>query len=133
MSLPIRNRAEQLIAKINHIIDTGTKVIYEHVITVPGGNFWQETSLSPMRDSNDNITAVVGFVRDITERKQAENKLHMQNAFLKLLKVAAVATNEAEEIKDTFLPILSRGYFLSYYRQGQSGQAEVCNRRNCSW
>ena len=66
---------EQRLAEIRRIFDTGEKMLVEHVIIFPGGNFWHETSLSPMRDSNGNILAVVGFIRDITERKEVEVQL----------------------------------------------------------
>ena len=66
---------EQRLEEIRRIFDTGEKMIVENVIIFPGGNFWHETSLSPMRDSNGNIMAVVGFIRDITERKEVEEQL----------------------------------------------------------
>jgi len=68
-------QVEQRLEEIRRIFDTGEKMIVENVIIFPGGNFWHETSLSPMRDSNGNILAVVGFIRDITERKEVEEQL----------------------------------------------------------
>jgi PAS domain S-box-containing protein len=68
-------QAEQRVAEIRRVFDAGEKMLVEYMIRVPGGNFWSETSLSPMCDANGNITAVVGFVRDITERKKAEEHI----------------------------------------------------------
>ncbi len=78
-------QAEKFITQIRQIIDTGRKTIYEHMITVPGGNFWHETSLSPMRDFKGKIVGVVGFIRDITERKIAESKLLKSEERFRLL------------------------------------------------
>ncbi len=64
--------AERLITQIRYIMSTGTKVIYEHMISVPNGNFWHEISLSPMRNVKGDINAAVGFIRDITERKELD-------------------------------------------------------------
>ncbi len=66
---------EQRLAEIRRIFDTGEKMIVENVMIFPSGNFWHETSLSPMKDSSCNILAVVGFIRDITERKEVEEQL----------------------------------------------------------
>ncbi|MBZ0110174.1 MAG: PAS domain S-box protein [Candidatus Scalindua rubra] len=63
---------EQALADIRTVFDAGEKKLVEYIVNVPGGSFWHETSLSPLRNNEGSITAVVGFVRDITERKQAE-------------------------------------------------------------
>ncbi|MBT6047768.1 MAG: PAS domain S-box protein, partial [Candidatus Scalindua sp.] len=68
-------QAEQRLSELRHVFATGEKTVVEYVNSFPGGNFWHETSLSPMRDTEGNIKAVVGFVRDITERKKMEEEL----------------------------------------------------------
>ncbi|CAK0765880.1 two-component system, sensor histidine kinase and response regulator [Gammaproteobacteria bacterium] len=40
-----------------------------------GDLYWEEASISPVRDGQGNITSYVGVKQDITERKQAEIKL----------------------------------------------------------
>ena len=67
--------AEKRLADIRTVFDAGEKKVVEYIIKVPGGSFWHETSLSPLRNETGDITAVVGFVRDTTERKRMENEL----------------------------------------------------------
>ncbi|MBT7592564.1 MAG: DUF3365 domain-containing protein, partial [Candidatus Scalindua sp.] len=67
---------DQRLAKISTVFDTGEKKVVEYIINVPGGSFWHETSLSPLRNEKGDITAVVGFIRDITIRKRAEEAQH---------------------------------------------------------
>jgi PAS domain S-box-containing protein len=67
--------ADQRLAEISTVFDAGEKKVVEYIINVPGGSFCHETSLSPLRDEEGNITAVVGFVRDITKRKIMEKEL----------------------------------------------------------
>jgi PAS domain S-box-containing protein len=68
-------QAEQRLAEIRRVFDAGEKMIVEYMVIVPGGSFWHEISLSPRRDSSGNIDAVVGFIRDVTERRRIEKTL----------------------------------------------------------
>ena len=68
-------QAKQTLTLIQHIFNTREKLLVEQPVTLPGGNFWHETSLSPMLDNSGNITGVVGIIRDITKRKRAEDEL----------------------------------------------------------
>jgi PAS domain S-box-containing protein len=47
---------------------------YEYV-RKDGSTFWGELKMKMLRDANDNIVAVQGTLRDITERKRAEKEL----------------------------------------------------------
>ena len=49
---------------------------------LPGGTYWLETTLSPMRDAAGNVSAVMGLIRDITEQKEAEQALENKNIAL---------------------------------------------------
>ena len=68
-------QAEWRIGRIREVLETGNSLFDEYTIELPAGTFWLETTLSPMRDAEGNVSAVVGFVRDVTERKQATEAL----------------------------------------------------------
>ncbi|MHC4269768.1 MAG: PAS domain S-box protein [Planctomycetota bacterium] len=70
-------QVKQTLKLIQHIFDTREKLLVEQPVTLPGGTFWQETSLCPMMDNSDNIIGVVGVIRDITKRKRAEDELRI--------------------------------------------------------
>lgn len=44
-----------------------------------GGLFWNELSIAPVRDAGGQATHFVGVINDITDRKQYEEQLEMQN------------------------------------------------------
>jgi PAS domain S-box-containing protein len=48
-----------------------------------GTPFWNELSISPIRDAADRLTHFVGIQADVTERKRAEEILHFQHALLR--------------------------------------------------
>ncbi|MGA9049021.1 MAG: PAS domain S-box protein [Dehalococcoidia bacterium] len=62
-------------ANIQKVFATGTNTILEEILTFGDKNIWNSTSLSPMKDLNGKVIAVIGIVRDITERKQFEEDL----------------------------------------------------------
>ncbi|MHB8085761.1 MAG: PAS domain S-box protein [Dehalococcoidia bacterium] len=62
-------------ANIRKVFETGTNTIMEEVLTFGDKNVWNSTSLSPMKDLNGKVIAVIGIVRDITAGKQYEKEL----------------------------------------------------------
>lgn len=42
-----------------------------------GSTFWNDLSISPAHDEQGQLTHFIGITRDITDRKQAEEKLHL--------------------------------------------------------
>ncbi len=118
---------EQELVNIRNVIDTGNKVVSEHMITVPNGNFWHEISLSPIRNDNGDINEAVGFIRDISERKLNEEKIRVKNSHLELLQITAVSANEASEIKDAFLPVLEH---ICRYTGWEIGHVYVISKDN---
>ncbi|MDR4497719.1 MAG: response regulator [Candidatus Scalindua sp.] len=79
-------QAKKRVAEHNEVFDTGENKIVEYQITFPRGDFWHEVSLCPLKDTGSNITAIVGFIRDITDRKQREEKI-LQSEKLKAMGV----------------------------------------------
>jgi PAS domain S-box-containing protein len=51
---------------------------FEDVIQVGNKTSWIETFKTPVFDKNGNLLGITGFARDITDRKQSENKLLQQ-------------------------------------------------------
>ena len=68
-------QSEILLGRLKHVIETGAKVLFDTLLTLPGGNFWQTLSLAPIKNTHDQVTGVVGFFLDITNRKLAEESL----------------------------------------------------------
>jgi diguanylate cyclase (GGDEF)-like protein/PAS domain S-box-containing protein len=65
-----RHQAESL----RSVFDSGEPLYVEQAAQFPGGMRWQATSLAPLRDTDGRIGSVVGISRDITERKEAEQR-----------------------------------------------------------
>ncbi|MBK9711882.1 MAG: PAS domain S-box protein [Kouleothrix sp.] len=57
-------------------------------------------TISPIRDADGRITGVSKIIRDITERKRADQALRRQTAFTHLLQTVAVAANQSKALED---------------------------------
>jgi PAS domain S-box-containing protein len=64
--------AQRRLADLERIFSTGQPQREEYAMRLPGGEFWHDISLGPFRDEQGRITAVLGVIRDVTDRKRAE-------------------------------------------------------------
>jgi PAS domain S-box-containing protein len=94
---------------INQIFATGQSVREEYPIGLPKGEFWHDISVSPVTSASGGISALVGFIRDITERKEGESKLE-----------------KAEERVRTFIESVDD----MIYFQGLDGSLSMLNAAN---
>jgi diguanylate cyclase (GGDEF)-like protein/PAS domain S-box-containing protein len=88
--------AKKIFARYNKVYTTGEsekEVPYE-IITKSGLRKHLETSITPMKDASGRIFAFRGIVRDVTERKQAEEVLR-----------------QSEEKYRTIIETIQDGYF----------------------
>ncbi len=69
------DEAEQRIARIREVFETGGPAYDEYELRLPGGTFWVEVSLSPMWTADKTVSEAVAFVRDVTEHKKAADAL----------------------------------------------------------
>ncbi|MBN2173607.1 MAG: PAS domain S-box protein [Bacteroidales bacterium] len=60
---------------IKKVFDNNQSEIFNINLDFPKGSFWLEVSLSPLSDSNGKTSAVVGYLRDITDTVQHEKDL----------------------------------------------------------
>ncbi len=65
-----------------------------------GEEFPGEIIGSPVRDQDGNLIGYVGLVRDVTERRRAEEALRRQTKSVHLLQRIATAANEARSLRD---------------------------------
>jgi len=61
-----------------------------------GTSFWNELTISPVRDDRGQVTQFVGIVRDISERKQAESEQREHMAQLQALSGRVLEAQETE-------------------------------------
>ncbi len=61
--------------RLDKVFETGLPVHSEDVMIVGGMGLWQDTHLIPLKTDDNEIYAILGISRDITERKHAEEAL----------------------------------------------------------
>jgi len=67
--------ATTVVRRYRDCVTAGRPVEYEQELDFGAGLRWYETRLVPLRDANDQITRILGFARDITARRAAEQAL----------------------------------------------------------
>ena len=94
-------RADEFYKDEQEIIRTGTPMVdKEEKLLWPSGRVtWMSTTKMPFRDSNGNIIGTFGISRDITARKQAEEKVRETSQMLHMLVQASPVAIIAVDLK----------------------------------
>lgn len=66
-------------AKYRHCVEAGHPIEEEAILDLPSGRRHFHTTLIPALDETGKIHRIIGISRDITERKEAEQKLRLLN------------------------------------------------------
>ncbi len=66
--------AAQFSKNIENVFDTGKRMLIDEKMVVKGRELYSSSSLNPVRNDRGRVMAVTGIVRDITERKKAEEE-----------------------------------------------------------
>ena len=78
---------------INKSFISGKSATYETPMPTTNKQIWVSTSINPVKDSDGNVTSILGVSRDITDRKRSEERLEQ----------ALVEAQAANKVKDQFL------------------------------
>lgn len=77
--------AEEFAVSDRQVVETGSRLSFEHRMDVPGASGWFEVIKAPLLDGDGEVQAVVGISHDITGRKQTEEALReTESRFLQL-------------------------------------------------
>ena len=117
--------AENRQADIRAVFDAGEKKLVEYIVNFPGGRFCHEASLSPLQNEKGNTTAVVGFIRDVTERKRMQKELIK---IQKLETVGVLAGGIAHDFNNSLQTIL--GYITMVEMKANLDASSLENMKN---
>lgn len=67
--------AQRHIEHLTKVLKSGMAFSTEAYFDFPKGSYWLNTKLTPLKDKDGNVTAVLSISRDFTERKWTEEKL----------------------------------------------------------
>ena len=91
-----RELADQYSADDKRILESGQAERLEEQYVKDGKKTWVATIKTPVRDDSGAVTGLLGAFLDITERRQAENKLQQYQKRLKSLAVQLTLSEEQE-------------------------------------
>jgi len=84
---------------IKNVFETGKSMFMEEKMVAQGHELYISTSLNPVQDDTGNVIAVVGIVRDITQRKKAEDAIKFQADLLNQVGQAVVMVDNNRIIR----------------------------------
>jgi len=90
--------AKKYRADDNEVMATRHNINVEELIFTAGEFRWFETYKAPVIGENDRLLGSVGFARDITSRKQAEEDLHLAASVFTFAREAIIITKANGEI-----------------------------------
>ncbi|MCE5231480.1 PAS domain S-box protein [bacterium] len=67
--------SEQRMEDIRKVFDDGVNLRVEFLMELPHAEYWVEAAMSPLRDPDGRTNAVICLMRDVSERKRAEQAL----------------------------------------------------------
>jgi len=74
--------AASILVRIRHVATTRQSLNFEQRVPWKRKALWYLTQISPVVDKDGQVTAVVAFARNITDRKRAEESLRLANILL---------------------------------------------------
>ena len=80
-----KEHAHRIVERVKNVAKTGQSIREETSLIWKGQTLWFNDSMSPIRDPNGTITAVVTISHNITARKHAELALHNSEATARAL------------------------------------------------
>jgi PAS domain S-box-containing protein len=70
-----KGSADRIVKRVRYVVKTGENIREESPIVWKNQTLWFSDSLSPVKDANGTIIAVVTISHNITERKHSEMAL----------------------------------------------------------
>jgi PAS domain S-box-containing protein len=100
-----RESAYRLVERVKNVAKTGQSIREESPLVWKGQTLWFSDSLSPVKDVNGTIKAVVTISQNITERKHAEDALRESEATARALMNAPTDSVILMDIKGVILAL----------------------------
>lgn len=70
-----KNKAKEMIDRVKKVFESGKSQNFETLVEWKGEKLWYNDTITPLRDDEGNIEAVVTISRNITKLKKAQDKL----------------------------------------------------------
>lgn len=101
---------------------SGETGILEFEMTgISGRRLWLETHAVPLRNEQNEIIALLGITRDITERKRAELRLQEESSLNRSMEVLSRKLLQAENLQDIADLVLDEALRITSSKYGYAG------------
>ena len=94
-----KETASKFSNNIKNVFETGKSMFVEEKMVAQGHELFISSSLNPVQDDTGNVIAVAGIVRDITQRKKAEDAIKFQADLLNQVGQAVVMVDDNRIIR----------------------------------